>query len=416
VILFGASFKDIPLTSLEILETHAEKIRASLFDSKFDQNGIKGGVVVSTCNRFEIYLDSETPESAISHAIYAVSSGSGLDTEYCRANLKILTGADAVRHLFRVTVGLDSMVVGEAEIGGQIGRALARTREFGTASRITEALFQRAANVSKKISTKTGLGTTGRSLITSALTLIKENHFDLHSKKVLVIGTGAYARVVIAALTREGANQIFVYSPSGRAEEFSQNHPTTPIGSDEIGAIVRNADLIVTCSGIHGIALRLEHLRGRKEGFLPIIDLSLSPDIEPGIDALPNVVVIDLDEIHRRAPKEHQETVDIAERFINEAVIEFLDDLAARANDPFVRALRGHVDEVVSLEVDRVRKRSGNAIAEQVHRSLQVVTKTIFHKPTVYAKAAALRGKHDEYQQAIQLLFGLNVNPSEKYD
>ena len=413
VILIGANYQNLPLADLEKLESAADQIRSSLFNDKSDQHGIDGAVVVSTCNRFEIYLDTDDVPRATDHARATIKEAVGLSDEFIKANLIQMTDAAAIDHLFRVTAGLESMVVGEAEIAGQIKRSLSDTHKLGHTSRITEALFQRAALVSKKVTTETGLGAAGRSLITVALGLVKQRHFTLKEKKVLVIGTGAYARVVIAALNREDVGEIFVYSTSGRAELFSQNHPTTPISSDQLLHTLRNIDLLVACSGTLGTILQFDHLTDIPQEILPVIDLALSPDVDKSVRSLPCVSVIDLEEIHRHAPVEHLATIKSAEAIIKVAVREFQQDLAARANDPLVRALRSHVNEIVNQEVERVRLKSGDEVAHQVERSLQLVTKTIFHRPTVHARSTAIAGEHDQYQKAIEILFGLEAEADD---
>ena len=409
LILIGTSFRSIPLSELEILERNAESIRSAIFENYIDGSEIEGGVVVSTCNRFEIYLDAGDPDLARNRVFQAITSSCELDIAYCEENLKTLCGVEAIAHLFQVSAGLDSMVVGESEITGQIKRALAQTQRMGYTSRVIEALFQRASTVSKRVVNETGLGAAGRSLITSALEIVKSAEFTLSGKTILVIGTGAYARVVIAALNRENAGTIFVYSPSGRAEEFSETHPTTPILDSQFRQVLNEVDLIVACSGTHGRLVTSEQLMHCEKKFLPIIDLSLSPDIEESVRKLANVQVIDLEMIYRSTPQEHLEVIARAEKLTTEAALELQLDLAARANDPLVIALRTHVDTIVTDEVDRVRRKKGEEIAQEVNRSLQLVTKSIFHKPTIYARTSAIQGESDEYQRAIHILFGLGV-------
>ena len=122
-------------------------------------------------------------------------------------------------------------------------------------------------------------------------------------------------------------------------------------------------------------------------------------------------MVIDLEEIHRRAPIEHHETILKAENLVENSVIQFNDDLKARRNDPSIRLLREHIEAMVEEEVSRVRRKSGDEIASQVERSLHSVTKTIFHKPTIVARDTAINNEADEYQKAIKILFGIQENP-----
>jgi glutamyl-tRNA reductase len=147
---------------------------------------------------------------------------------------------------------------------------------------------------------------------------------------------------------------------------------------------------------------------------LPIIDLSLARDVEESVESLSNVFVVDLEEIHRKAPSEHHQTIAQAEELVNSSVTKFERDLEARRNDPLVRLLREHVETIVEEEVARVRRKSGEEFAAQVGRSLRSVTKTIFHKPTIAARDSVLNDENDEYHQAIQVLFGLKFDPDDE--
>ena len=222
---------------------------------------------MSTCNRFEVYVDTDTPDLSAKYILNKISEC----TELAKSKIRIRTSSDAVRHLFRVSAGLESMVVGEVEIAGQIKQALREAQLRNHTSRITEALFQRASEVSKKVATETGLGAAGRSLITGGIDIVKENGFGLRAKKALVIGTGAYARVVTSALEREEVSEIFTYSNSGRAEIFAESHGTTPITQSGLHQALEACDLIVACSGTHGTIITTEDLRALNKDVLPAV-------------------------------------------------------------------------------------------------------------------------------------------------
>ena len=404
ILLLGTSYRHSSLQELEILEKKSEEIRSAIYSHEESNQGIEGSVIVSTCNRFEVYVETETPEETSNYILDRIRVVTGISNPA----IKVSVGYEAITHLFRVSAGLDSMIVGEVEISGQVKRALAQSRQLGQTSRITESLFQRSSEVSKRVASETGLGTAGRSLITSGLDILKERGFDLRNRKILVIGTGAYARVVISALAKEGVGEIFTYSNSGRAEIFSQSHGTTPVKKESIDAALENCEMIIACSGVHGAVVRADHIKNLPHQILPIIDLSLARDVENSVKSLSNVIVIDLEEIHRNAPVEHHETITLAEELVNSAATQFSQYLVARRGDPLIRLLREHVETIVEEEVDRVRRKSGEELAMQVSRSLRSVTKTIFHKPTIAARDSALNDESDEYQQAIQVLFGLS--------
>ena len=410
ILLVGTSYRDISLQELEVLEKKSEEIRSAINSLEASANGIEGSVIVSTCNRFEVYVETETPEESSKYILDRILSVTGVENPA----IKISTGIDAMRHLFRVSAGLDSMIVGEVEISGQIKRALTESRQQGQTSRITESLFQRASEVSKRVANETGLGTAGRSLITSGLDILKDRGVDLRNRKVLVIGTGAYARVVISALAREGVGEIFTYSNSGRAEIFSQSHGTTPVEKDSFDTALATCEMIIACSGVQGAVVTADHIQNLPHKILPIIDLSLARDVENSVKSLSNVIVIDLDEIHRNAPTEHHDTITIAEELVASAATEFSQYLLARRGDPLIRLLREHVEDIVQAEVDRVRRKSGEESALQVGHSLRSVTKTIFHKPTIAARDSAVNDESNEYQQAIRVLFGLSADSANE--
>jgi len=410
ILLVGTSYRESSLQELEVLEKKLVEIRRAISSDEGSNQGIEGSVIVSTCNRFEVYVETETPEVTSKYILDRIRFVTGIDNPA----IKVSLGSKAITHLFRVSAGLDSMIVGEVEISGQVKRALTESRQLSQTSRITESLFQRASEVSKRVASETGLGTAGRSLITSGLNILRERGFDLRNRKVLVIGTGAYARVVISALAREGVGEIFTYSHSGRAEIFSQSHGTTPVKQGSIDAALENCEMIISCSGVQGAILRADQIQNLSHQILPIIDLSLARDVENSVKSLFNVIVIDLEEIHRNAPIEHLETINSAEELVSSAASQFSQYLLARRGDPLIRLLREHIETIVLEEVDRVRRKSGEELALQVNRSLRSVTKTIFHKPTIAARDSALNDESDEYQRAIQVLFGLSSDSADE--
>ncbi|HEY4898646.1 MAG TPA: hypothetical protein VIH79_02885, partial [Candidatus Nanopelagicaceae bacterium] len=155
VVLIGASYKEISLSDLEMLESKSVAVKAALFSDPSAEHGIEGCVVVSTCNRFEIYIDTETTLIAEKFVTDKISQITGIPSN----KMTVRTGHDAIEHLFRVCSGLEAMIVGEVEIAGQVKRSLAQSQLLNHTSRITEALFQRASEVSKRIATETGIGT-----------------------------------------------------------------------------------------------------------------------------------------------------------------------------------------------------------------------------------------------------------------
>ncbi len=244
------------MSTLELLSTGAGSVgRAAVATCE----AITGAVVVSTCNRFEVYLDVESPVDGwgVQHAsrevARLVAAASGVAEDVAVRAFSTRTGPDVAAHLFEVAAGLDSMVVGEREIAGQVKRALEEAREGGVTSSTLELLFQTASRTSKKISNETTLGGNGRSVVSLGLDLASAELPPWRQVRAVLIGTGSYAGASLAALRARGCDDVRVYSGSGRAEQFAADRGVVAV-TDLVEAL-EDADLVVSCSGARGRAL-----------------------------------------------------------------------------------------------------------------------------------------------------------------
>lgn len=412
LVYLGTDFNETPLVHLEKFERAASGVLASL---TAEQNPLDGAVVLGTCNRFEVYFEADSFHDAVDFVTGRIAEQLQIEPQAAGLMLRVLYGDSVSQHLFSVAAGLESMIVGEEEIAGQVKRALAESHAQGGSTKNLNKLFQSAATVSKTVSSETGLGASGRSIITTALDIATERLGGLEGASVLLIGTGAYSRVVNAALERHGVNEVAVFSRAGRAEQFSLNRETTPVAPDELLDWLGRVDLVVSASGANGYVIDAELARrviARRRADYPLIciDVSLSRDIAPEVSVLPEFDVIDLEHIRERAPKEHYESLVTARDIIRDAVNEFEQELLARSIDPVVAALRAHIASIVDDEVAAVRRKAGEEVADDVQRSLRRMTNTFLHTPTVSAKRLASAGKHDEFTRAVRLLFGIEVH------
>lgn len=248
-----ASHRELDLDALERLSTGS----ASVGRVAVGRCGpVVGAVVISTCNRFELYLDVDVPldgegvRHATAHVAQLVAGASGVDEATAGRSFTVRTGSDVTEHLFAVASGLDSMVVGEREIAGQVKRALQLAREQETTSKTLELLFQTASRTSKRVGHETALGSAGRSVVSLGLDLAHGDLPPWGSLRAVLIGTGSYAGATVAALRARGCHDIRVYSQSGRAEVFAGSHDVEAV-SDLVEALA-DADLVVSCSGARG--------------------------------------------------------------------------------------------------------------------------------------------------------------------
>lgn len=241
------------MSTLELLSTGAASVGRTAVETC---EAITGAVVVATCNRFEVYLDVDSPVDGrgVQHASHEVArlvaAASGVAEDVAVGAFSTRTGPDVAAHLFEVAAGLDSMVVGEREIAGQVKRALEEAREGGATSSTLELLFQTASRTSKKISNETTLGGNGRSVVSLGLDLASAELPPWRQVRTVLIGTGSYAGASLAALRARGCEDVRVYSGSGRAEQFAADRGAVAV--TDLVAALEDADLVVSCSGARG--------------------------------------------------------------------------------------------------------------------------------------------------------------------
>lgn len=403
LVAVGASHHTVGLDELAALTPHAEQVRAGLAAHP----AVRGVLVLATCNRFEVYLDAAEFHPAVEAAVAAVA---GLAGTRLAADLAVQVGEAAVSHALTVTCGLDSMVVGEAEITGQVRAAVAAGDD--SLSPTLRRLFQHALATSKAVTSQTRLGAAGRSVASVGLDLVERRHGPLADRRVLVLGTGAYARVVVAELSRRGVTDLWVHSGSGRAERFAQTHPVAPVPTGDLPNALARAELVIACSGGPGPVLTTEHLidaRYGAQGALPVVDLSLGGDVDPQAGSLPGVDLIDLEAIGEHAPEEAASAVLAAQDLVDRAVQAYVHVEGGRAADPAVVAMRSYVMTMIEAELRLIERRYPPEVAAVVARSLRRVSNALLHAPSLRAHELARSGGIDDYHRAMVTLFGFEL-------
>lgn len=403
----GVSHHDVGLAELEQVSAMALDLPSELLM----QHVADGAVLLSTCNRVELYLDAEDAERAVARAAELFASPS-FGVAALPARLRKRAGDDVARHLFAVTSGLESMVVGEAEIAGQVRAAIAEARRDGTVTASLDRLFGTASRVSRQVATTTGLGAAGRSVVSVALDLVERDHGSLAGRTVCLIGTGAFARISHTALRSRGVGEMLLYSLSGRAAHFAETHRGTVIGQSDLAAALAGADLVVSCSGApHPVIDRsalVQALAGRDVSrTLPIVDLALTHDVEHEARELSGVHVIDLADVSEHAPPVHAYAVREAHRVVEEAVSGFVRVEAGRLADPAIVALREHVRRAMSDELERAERRHAAHTLIAVTGALDRFANGVLHAPSVRIRELVAQGRGGEAMAALELLFGV---------
>jgi glutamyl-tRNA reductase len=378
---------------------------------------VKGAVVLATCNRYEIYGEApnaDDVEAARAALVSEISGLSGLNEQLVSRSFSTRTGPEVSQHLFAVSAGLDSAVVGEREIAGQVRRALINAQHEGTASAGLVRLFQAASKTAKDVGAQTALGSRGLSIVSVALDLatdLSENP-DWSGKQVVLFGTGAYAGATMALLRERGCTNISVFSSSGRAEAFVASRGGTALDAETLPSAVAAADVMIGCSGsdTRVEAAELAQVRAGSSQPLIAIDLALTHDIDPEVGQLDGVELLTLESVRLAAPQEQAESLTQASSIVSGAARAFEQEREARSVDSAIVALRRHTMNVLDAEMERVRARHGcTAAAEEVEFALRRMVKQLLHVPTVRARELAANGQQDDYVSALETLYGITV-------
>ncbi|ROS28506.1 glutamyl-tRNA reductase [Rathayibacter sp. PhB127] len=413
-----ASHKNASFDLLEKLSVDSSAVASALSDGI---DFVSGAVVVATCNRFEAYLDIDEPLTAaqavtVEAATAAVSAATGVEQEELRSSVTVVSGDRVAEHLFAVSSGLESVVVGEGEIAGQVRRSLEEARRLGTTSSELERLFQRASQTSRGIKNRTGLGSAGRSIVRLALDLASSRITDWRAARVLLIGTGSYARATVAALRDRGVLEIAVHSPSGRAEGFATRRALRPIDGAELATEAVAADVVITCTTTQEPVLDAAILtEGRLRGFSRerqlVIDLGLPRNVAADVTTVTGVELLDLETISLHAPLDVLDASTQARALVDKAARKFSDVADEKSLTPAVVALRAHVFDALDAEIERARSRGDeDGRTEQALRHLAGV---LLHTPSVRARDYARAGEQEAYLTGLEALFGIEV-PAER--
>jgi len=443
LICLSANHKNSSFDVLEKLSVGADAAAGGMLSG---HDALSGAVVVATCNRFEAYLDLDepfgvSPLPAVYAAIDAVSASTGVSADLLRDTLDLVHGNGVAEHLFAVTSGLESVVVGEGEIAGQVRRSLEEARAAGTTSPELERLFQRASQTSRGVKNRTGIGAAGRSLVRLALELAESRVTDWAHTRVLLVGTGRYAGASLAALRELGVTDVRVYSASGRAARFAASHDITavPVGADALSAETALADLILTCTTVEhhvidagiltaGRALVAgRHAAGidaADAGSGPVrtcpvgtdpeaarqlvIDLGLPRNVDPDVSDVPGVELLDLETIRIHAPLEQLNATSEARKLVGRAAQKFSAVAEEQSLAPAVVALRSYVFDILDGEIERARGRGDTS--EQTESALRHLAGVLLHTPMVRSRELARAGEQDAFLGGLDALFGISVN------
>jgi glutamyl-tRNA reductase len=419
LLALGVSHHTAPLALREKLALTEGKA-AGVLNALVSQESISEAAALSTCNRTELYLVATGSVEAETAGLGVLAREAGIPPTELLGPLYSLRAADAARHLYRVTAGLDSMILGEAEIQGQVKRAYELALVEGATGPILNRMFRGALAAGKRARTETAVGEKGVSIPSVAVELAQRNLGDLSARRVLLIGAGDTSELTARALAARGSDAVFIANRGyNRAISLAERYGGEAVRVDELPVQLAGADIVVSATNsphhlIEGSELEL--LMGQRDGKpLLLIDLAVPRDIDPECREIEGVSLFDVDEVQaivERNASGREAEARHAAGILDAELSRFERWLGSQEVMPTVAALRERAERIVAqvLAENATRWESLSATdRERMEQMTRAIVNRLLHEPTVRLKGLADR--EDAYLQvsALRELFGLDA-------
>ena len=382
---------------------------AKLADQLVGSEHIDEAIVLSTCNRTEVYASVSRFHGALDDATTALADLSGLPTPELQSRCAVFFDEGAVAHTFAVASGLDSVVVGESQILGQVKHALTTCQNHGTVGSTLNSLFQQALRVGKRVHTETEIGSAGRSLVSAAYALLAEERGDLAGRRVLVVGAGAMAGLAARTAAAAGAQVSCANRTLERAERLAAAVGGHAVRLAELPAALATTDVLVTCTGARSLSIGPAELVGTP--VTGVVDLALPADVAPEVAEL-GITLVNLDRlVADQADAAPAAEVESARSLVRQEVSDFLGLRRAAQVAPTVVALRTMAAEVMAAELHRLEARlpgMGDHERDEVRRSVRRIVDKLLHTPTVRVQELSADPEAPDYAAALRELFALD--------
>ncbi|MCG7267009.1 MULTISPECIES: glutamyl-tRNA reductase [Corynebacterium] len=432
VLLVGLSFRSAPVTMLEqatVADADLPKMQLSLVDNDV----ISESLVLSTCNRMEFYTVANAFHSGLDHVVDTIAQFSGLETTELEPHLYVHYADSAAEHMLKVASGLDSMVIGEQQIIGQMRSAYQSANETGTVGRTLHDLTQRALRTGKRVHSETAIDSAGASMVSfavdQALRFIEParalssvvddapSSQPLAGHRALIIGAGAMASLASTHLGRLGIDHVTVANRTLSRAENLVNHAreagvdASAVPLDGVADCLSAVDIVVSATGAVGNVVTERDVRAAMgaAGTKVLIDLSMPADIERSVADIDGVKLLNIEELTTMAGDRVQDE-DPAREIVADELQSFLEQQRAQSVVPTVKALRQKAGEVMAEELmtlERLTPDMSEADRAAVVKSMKRVVDKLLHTPTVQAKKLSAGGQQVSYPDALAALFNL---------
>lgn len=417
VVVIGLNHRTVPLDLLERMTVDSSRLPKALHDVASREH-VNEAIVLSTCNRTEIYVVAEKFHGAYYDVRTFLSEMAYLPPEDFSDHLYVHYDDQAVNHLFSVASGLDSAVVGEAEILGQVRTAWERARDEDTVGPALNMLFRHALEVGKRARTETGISRHIASVSTAAVAMAADRLGELEGRRILVLGAGEMGEGMIKALVEAGVTDVRIANRTwDHAVDLAARVGGKAIRLADLDQALSEVDLLLTGTG--ATSMMLEHsdidrvMTARAARDLLIVDVAVPRDVDPASASLPGVTLLDMDDLRAFADKgiDARRREVAAVREILEAEIQrYLANSTAREVAPLIGALHERAESVRSGEVERYAARLGDLDdrqAEAVEGLTRAIVAKLLHDPTVELKSAAGTPRGDRLVESVRRLYGI---------
>ena len=413
----GMNHLTAPVEVREQLALEEEKVREILTDL-WGRGLFSEVMILSTCNRVEVYGVAEAPGEARQTAFGRLGAQRGLALRDIEPLLYTKTEDEAVHHVFRVAASLDSMLVGEPQILGQVKEAFALAQSSGTIGPLLHALMSRAFGVAKRVRTETDVGRHAVSISFAAVELGRKIFGGLDGKAVLLVGAGEMAELAARHLVDQGALPVYVANRTlSRAQELARLLSGTAVPFDELHAVMASVDIVIASTAAPEPIIRaadVQHaLHARRARPLFFIDIAVPRNVEPGVNDLDNAFCYDVDDLRSVVDsnvRERQREAQRAEALVAREVERFSARLQDMAVVPTIVSLRDKLESVRRAELDKALARLGDA-DEETRRVMEVLSQAIvnkvLHAPMVKLRDSSRAGHGHRWIELISELFGL---------
>ena len=433
ILLVGVSHHSAPVALLEAVAV-SEVDRDALTEELIAGENVDEAMIVTTCNRVEVYSAVDAFHPALDDVVTLLSRHSGLGADELSRHLYVRYSESAAEHLFSVASGLDSMVVGEQQIIGQIRTAYQSASEIGAADTTLHRLAQQALHVGKRVHTETGIDSAGASVVSVALDRAAEILSDgasrsLDGRRAVVLGAGAMGGLAVAHLGRGGISHIEITNRTPeRADRLAEiagdsGTPATAFPLAGLAEAVARADILFTCTGAVGTVVTLGDVhtalaRRGDRGPLVICDLGMPRDVDPAVAGLPGVTVLGIEALKADpATSAAAADADAARTIVDAELTAYTQAERMAGVGPLIGQLRGRGGQVVAAEMRRLESRlpdMDDKVRDEVANTVRRVVDKLLHPPTVRFRELAAQPDGENYAAVVRTLFDLDTDVDEE--